>query len=149
MKDPQAKNWAHVHHGGPRIGLGRLHRMNLWLLKRRHHYPTSSGRGSHQIIPITCHQVTTTPTICPKAIQVIITLSCHLILLRFRSSSAIPWFVPIFQRNSSYSVAQFVKIFSNIQAEATSLRPESFEIRVYADIFIDKIAANTNSGCKF
>ena len=33
---------------------------------------------------------------------------------------------------------------STNQAEAASLRPESFEIRVYAEIFIDKIAANTN-----
>ncbi len=32
----------------------------LWLSKRRHHYPTSSGRGCHQIILITCHQVITT-----------------------------------------------------------------------------------------
>ncbi len=77
MKDPQAKTRAHVHHGGPRIGPGRLHRMNLWLSKRRHHYPTSSGRGSRQIIPITCHQDITTPTICPKAIQDTIILACH------------------------------------------------------------------------
>lgn len=77
MKDPQAKTQVQVHHGGRRIGLGRLHRMNLWLSKRLLHYPTSSGRGSHQIIPTTCHQVITTPTICPKAIQVTITLACH------------------------------------------------------------------------
>jgi hypothetical protein len=79
MKDPQAKIQAHVHHGGPRIGLGPHHRMNLSLLKRRHRSPTSSGRGFRQIIPITCHQVITIPTTCLKAIQDIITLSCHLI----------------------------------------------------------------------
>ncbi len=79
MKDHQAKTQAHVHHGGPRIGLGRLHRMNLWLSKRRHRSLTSSGRGSHQIIPITCHQAITTPTICQKAILATITLACHLI----------------------------------------------------------------------
>ncbi len=60
MRDRQAKIRAHVHHGGPRTGLGRLHLMNLWLLKRRHHSLTSSGRGSHQITPITCRQVITT-----------------------------------------------------------------------------------------
>jgi hypothetical protein len=80
MKDPQAKTRAHVHHGGPRIGLGRLHRMNLWLSKRCHHYPTSSGRDCHQIILITCHQVITTPTICPKVIQVTTIQACHRIL---------------------------------------------------------------------
>ncbi len=78
-EDHQAKTQAHVHHGGPRIGLGRLHRMNLWLSKRRHRSLTSSGRGSHQIIPITCHQAITTPTICQKAILATITLACHLI----------------------------------------------------------------------
>ena len=77
MKDLQAKTRAHVHHGGPRIGLGRLHQMNQWLLKHHLRYPTSSGRGSHQIIPTTCHQVITIPIICPKAIQVTITLACH------------------------------------------------------------------------
>ncbi len=77
MKDRQAKTQAHVHHGGPRIGLGRHHRMNLWFSKRLLHYPTSSGRGSRQIIPIICHQVITIPTICPKAIQVITTQACH------------------------------------------------------------------------
>ncbi len=80
MKDRQAKTQAHVHHGGPRIGLGRHHRMNLWLSKRRHHSLTSSGRGSHQIIHTTCRQVITIPIICPKAIQVTITLACHRIL---------------------------------------------------------------------
>ncbi len=54
--------------------------MNLWLSKRRHHSLTSSGRGSHQIIPTTCRQVITIPIICPKAIQVTITLACHRIL---------------------------------------------------------------------
>jgi len=76
MKDPQAKTQAHVHLGGPRIGLGRLHRMSLWLSKRRLHCPTSSGRGCHQITLITCRQVITTPTICPKAIQDTITQAC-------------------------------------------------------------------------
>ena len=76
MKDRQAKTRAHVRHGGPRIGLGRLHRMSLWLLKHHLRSPTSSGRGFHQIIPITCHQVTTSPTICPKAIQDTITQAC-------------------------------------------------------------------------
>ena len=80
-EDHQAKTQAHVHHGGPRIGLGRLHRMNRWLSKRRHRFPTSSGRGSHQIILITCRQVITTPTICPKAIRVITTQACHRIPL--------------------------------------------------------------------
>ena len=79
MRVRQAKTRAHVHHGGPRIGLGLLHRTSQWLLKRRHHYPTSSGRDSRQIIPITCRQVITTPTICPKAIQVTITQGCRLI----------------------------------------------------------------------
>jgi hypothetical protein len=51
--------------------------MSQWLLQRRRHYPTSSGRGYHQISPITCLQVITTPTICPKAIQVGITQECH------------------------------------------------------------------------
>ncbi len=55
----------------------RLHQMNQWLLKRRHHSPTSSGRDSHQIIHTTCHQVITIPTTCPKAIQDTITLACH------------------------------------------------------------------------
>jgi hypothetical protein len=77
MKDPQAKTRAHVHHGGQRIGLGRLHRTNLWLSKRRHHSLTSSGRGSHQIIHTTCRQVITIPIICPKAIQGTITQECH------------------------------------------------------------------------
>ncbi len=80
MKDPQAKTRAHVHHGGPRTGHGRHQQINLWLSKRRLRSPTSSGRGSHQIILITCHQVFTTPTICPMAIQGITTLNCHLIL---------------------------------------------------------------------
>ena len=81
MRDRQAKIRAHVHHGGPRIGLGRRHQMSQWLLKRRRHCPTSSGRGSHQIILITCRQVITTPTICPKAIRVITTQACHRIPL--------------------------------------------------------------------
>ncbi len=51
--------------------------MNLWLSKRRHHYPTSSGRDCHQIILITCRQGITTLTICPKAIQDTITQACH------------------------------------------------------------------------
>jgi hypothetical protein len=76
-EDHQAKTQAHVHLGGPRIGLGRLHRMNLWLSKRRHHSLTSFGRDSHQIILITCHQAITTRIICPKAIQVTIILACH------------------------------------------------------------------------
>ena len=77
MNDRQVKTRAHVRHGGPRIGLGRLHQMNQWLLKHHLRSPTSSGRGSHQIIPITCHQVITTPTICLKAIQVTTTQACH------------------------------------------------------------------------
>jgi hypothetical protein len=82
MRVRQAKTRAHVHHGGPRIGLGRHHRMNLWLLKHHRRCPTSFGRDCRQIIPITCHQVITIPIICPKAIQVTITLACH----RIRSS---------------------------------------------------------------
>jgi hypothetical protein len=54
------------------VTFGRLHRMNLWLSKHHLRSPTSFGRGSHQIIPITCHQVITIPTICPRAIQVTI-----------------------------------------------------------------------------
>ncbi len=45
--------------------------------------PTLSGRGSHQIIPITCHQVTTTQTICLKAIQD--TITWHASVSRDRS----------------------------------------------------------------
>ena len=48
--------------------------------------PTSSGRGSHRITPITCHQVNTTPTICPKAIQDTITQACHRILCSRRNA---------------------------------------------------------------
>jgi hypothetical protein len=52
-------------------------------------------------------------------------------------------------RNSSYSLDQRISIGTNIHVEAATLRPVSFEIRVYADIFIDKIAANTNNGSNF
>ena len=63
------------------------------------------------------------PDNLPEAIQGITTLSCHLILLPFRSSSAMSLFVLNFHRNSSYSLTQLISIGSSIQAEATSLRP--------------------------
>ncbi len=60
---------AHVRPRGPRIGLGRHHRMNLSLWKCRRHYPTSIRSSSLQIIPITCHQITRIPTLCPTDTQ--------------------------------------------------------------------------------
>lgn len=71
MKDLQAKPQAHVDHGGPRIGLGRLFRMNLCLSKRRHCFPTSTGRDSHQVI--------TALTVCLRVTLVTITQACDLI----------------------------------------------------------------------
>ena len=42
--------------------------------------PNTSGRSSRQIILITCHQVITNPTICPRVIQVTTIQACHRIL---------------------------------------------------------------------
>jgi hypothetical protein len=77
MKDPQVKIRVHVHYGGQRIGLGLLHQMNLWLLKRRQCFETSSSRGFRRIIHLTYRQGINTMTICPKAIQVTATQACH------------------------------------------------------------------------
>ncbi len=87
MKDRQAKTKAHVRHGGPSIGLAATPD-EPWLLKHHLRYPTSSGRGSHQIIHTTCRQVITIPIICPRVIQVTITQACHRIRLSLRDACA-------------------------------------------------------------
>ncbi len=64
----------------PKLGILTPTAEQIVAAKRHLRSPISSGRGSHQIIPITCHQVIITPTICPKAIRVITTQACHHIL---------------------------------------------------------------------